>query len=255
MLDTVRVLAENGPIRVELARRGRRLVVVKRLRGFHPELERRLAREADMVRKLDHEGIVPLLEARDGALIYPYLPGVDLDAALERGPLPVARVARIARDLLAALDCAHRLGIVHHDVKPGNVRIRGDRAVLLDFGFAKDVALASITASRQALGTPNYMAPEQFAGRRDDPRSDLYGVAASCYHALAGRPPYGRDVLRVLLGDLEPCLEPLPASARPLESWVHSGLAIDPCDRPASAEAMRAALDAACAGAAPAAPA
>ena len=248
MLDTVRVLAENGPIRVELARRGRRLVVVKRLRGFNPDLERRLEREADVVRKLDHEGILPLLEARDGALVYPYLPGVDLDVALNRGPLPLARVARIARDLLAALACAHRLGIVHHDVKPGNIRIRGERAVLLDFGFAKDVALASITASRQALGTPNYMAPEQFAGRRDDPRSDLYGVAASCYHALSGRPPYGRDVLRVLLGDLEPCLEPLPASARPLERWVRFGLETDPCDRPESAEAMRDALDAAVPG-------
>ncbi|MEX2501599.1 MAG: serine/threonine-protein kinase [Trueperaceae bacterium] len=252
MFSTVRVLAANGPIRVELARKGRRLVVVKRLQGFHPELERRLTREAEVVRKLDHDGILPLLEVRDGVLVYPYLPGVDLDVALEAGPLPLPRVAAVARHVLEALAYAHRLGIVHHDVKPGNVRLRGERAVLLDFGFAKDVALASITASRQALGTPNYMAPEQFSGQRDDPRSDLYGVAASCYHALSGRPPYGRDVLRVLLGDLAPTLEPLPQGCAALEAWILRGLALDPCDRPPDADAMRSDLERVLAGAAPA---
>jgi serine/threonine-protein kinase len=242
MIKTVRVLAENGPVRVELARSHGRLVVVKRLAGFHPLLERRLAREAEVVRKLDHPNILPLLEARDGALVYPYVPGVDLGVALERGPLKPSRALRIAADLLRALAYAHGLGIIHNDVKPGNVMLRGERTLLHDFGFAKDVGLTAITSASTALGTPNYMAPEQFAGERSDPRSDLYGVGAVVYHALAGRPPYGRDVLRVLVGDRHVPLAALPERAGCAAGWVRRALAPAPDQRFASAEAMLAAL-------------
>jgi serine/threonine-protein kinase len=242
MIKTVRVLAENGPVRVELARRGGRLVVVKRLAGFHPLLERRLAREAEVVRKLDHPNILPLLDARDGALVYPYIPGVDLGTALAGGPLKPSRALRIAADLLRALAYAHELGIIHNDVKPGNVMLRGERTLLHDFGFAKDVGLAAITSASTALGTPSYMAPEQFAGERSEPRSDLYGVGALVYHALAGRPPYGRDVLRVLVGDTDVPLEPLPDRAALAWTWVRRALAPRPEQRFESAPAMLAEL-------------
>lgn len=242
MLKTVRVLSENGPVRVELARTEDRLVIVKRLAGFHPLLERRLEREAEVVRKLDHPNIVPLLSARDGALVYPYVPGIDLGAALARGPLSTARALRVAADLLAALAYAHGRGIIHNDVKPGNLIVRGERTLLLDFGFAKDVGLTAITSASTALGTPNYMAPEQFEGERSDPRSDLYGVGAVIYHALSGHPPYGRDVLRVLIGDRAVSLEPLPPSAACAWSWVRRALHPDPNRRWASAEEMLAEL-------------
>jgi serine/threonine protein kinase len=242
MIKTVRVLSENGPVRVELARSHGRLVVVKRLAGFHPLLERRLAREAEVVRKLDHPNILPLLEARDGALVYPYVPGVDLATALASGPLKPARALRIAADLLRALAYAHALGIIHNDVKPGNVMLRGERTLLHDFGFAKDVGLTAITSTSTALGTPSYMAPEQFTGERSDPRSDLYGIGAVVYHALSGRPPYGRDVLRVLVGDREVPLAPLPERAGRASVWVRRALAPAPEQRFASAEAMLAAL-------------
>lgn len=239
MLKTVRVLAENGPVRVELARTRDRLVVVKRLFGFHPELERRLVREAEVVAKLDHPNILPILDARDGALVYPYVPGVSLARVLEDGPLPPARALRIALALLDALAYAHDAGVIHNDVKPGNVVLRGERVLLLDFGFAKDVGLAAITASQMALGTPSYMAPEQFAGQRSDPRSDLYGVGAVVHHALVGEPPYGRDVLRVLLGDRTVPLEPLPPAAASLRAWLERALEPDPERRFAHARAMR----------------
>lgn len=242
MLKTVRVLAENGPVRVELARAHDRLVVVKRLFGFHPELERRLVREAEVVRKLDHPNILPILDARDGALVYPYVPGVSLARALDDGPLSPLRALRIARDLLAALAYAHGLGIIHNDVKPGNVVLRGERVMLLDFGFAKDVGLAAITESQTALGTPSYMAPEQFAGQRSDPRSDLYGVGAVVYHALTGAPPFGRDVLRVLVGDRSIPLRPLPPGSEAIQPWLQRALALDPAERYASAAVMRASL-------------
>lgn len=242
MLKTVRVLAENGPVRVELARTDGRLVVVKRLAGFHPLLERRLAREAEVVRKLDHPNILPLLAARDGALVYPYVPGIDLGSALERGPLTPGRAMRVARDLLRALAYAHGLGIIHNDVKPANLMVRGERTLLLDFGFAKDLGLTAITANSTAMGTPSYMAPEQFAGERSDPRSDLYGVGAVVYHALSGRPPYGRDVLRVLVGDREVPLTPLPPRAAFAWRWVRRALDPDPAGRYADAATMLAEL-------------
>lgn len=242
MLKTVRVLAENGPVRVEVARTHDRLVVVKRLFGFHPELERRLAREAEVVRKLDHPNILPILDVRDGALIYPYVPGVSLADALGRGPLTPARALRVAAGVLEALAYAHELGIIHNDVKPGNVVLRGEQVLLLDFGFAKDVGLSAITESQMALGTPSYMAPEQFAGQRSDPRSDLYGVAALVYHAIVGEPPYGRDVLRVLVGDRTVPLAPLPEALHEIEAWLVPALAPEPDQRYPDADAMRAAM-------------
>ena len=238
MLTTVRVLAEQGPIKVELARWRDRLVVVKRLQGSHPVLGERLQREAEVVGKLQHDNIVPLLGAEDGALVYAYCPGVSLAEALDRGALPLPRSLKIARDLLEALSYAHGRGVIHLDVKPGNILIKGERAMLTDFGFAKDLALTAITSQEMALGTPNYMAPEQFRGVRTDRRSDLYAAAAVMYHMLTGAPPYGRQVLRFLAGDDRVPLEPLPDDASALEAVVLRGLRREPDERFESAEAM-----------------
>lgn len=245
MLRTVRVLAENGPVRVEIARLGGpagRLVVVKRLVGFHPTLERRLAREAEVVTKLDHPGILPLVETRDGALVYPYVPGPSLAALVQGGPLPAPRVVRFADALLAALADAHRHGVVHHDVKPDNVLVRGDRPILTDFGFAKDLGLAAITGADTALGTPHYMAPEQFDGARGDPRSDLYALTATLYHALVGTPPWGAEALRVAAGGADLPLAAPPGAGAALAPWLRRGLARDPGARFPDADAMRVAL-------------
>ena len=242
MLTTVRVLAEQGPIKVELARWDDRLVVVKRLQGSHPVLGERLRREAEVVAKLQHANIVPLLGAEDGALVYAYCPGVSLAEALARGPLPLQRSLKIARDVLEALAYAHGEGIIHLDVKPGNILIKGERALLTDFGFAKDLALTAITGPQMALGTPNYMAPEQFQGVRTDVRSDLYATAAVLYHMLTGAPPYGRQVLRFLAGDDRVPLEPLPDRARELEDLVRRGLRREPEGRFPDARSMLEAL-------------
>lgn len=250
MLEPVRVLSQQGLVRVELARWEERLVVVKRLVGVSPEVARRLEREADVVRKLDHPLIVPLLAAFDGNLVYAYVPGNDLAALLEGGPLPVARAVKVASDVLRALDHAHRHGVVHCDVKPANVLLKGERALLTDFGFAKDLALTAITGDQELLGTPNYMAPEQFRGVRTDHRSDLYGVGAMLYHALVGEPPYGSQVVRWLVGDDRVPLAPLPSAAAALEPVVRRALARAPEQRFASADAMLGALRSAQPGAA-----
>lgn len=245
MLETVRILSQRGLVRVDLARWEERLVVVKRLVGVSTETERRLEREADVARKLDHPNIVPLLAAFDGNLVYAYVPGSDLGTVLEGGPLPVTRAAKVAADVLRALEHAHLHGVIHCDVKPGNVLLKGERALLTDFGFAKDRALTAITGDQEMLGTPNYMAPEQFAGIRTEHRSDLYGVGAMLYHCLAGEPPYGSQVVRWLVGDDRVPLAPLPPEAAALEPIVRRALARAAEERFEDASAMLDALRAA----------
>lgn len=242
MYTTVRILSDNGPVRVELARWQGRMVVIKRLRAHSPFLKARIAREAAVLKKLAHPNIVPLLSAEDDALIYAYCPGVNLAEALEGGPLPLKRSLKIIGDVLLALAYAHDNGVIHCDIKPSNILVRGERALLADFGFAKDLALTAITDTGVMLGTPNYMAPEQFRGERSDPRSDLYAVGAVLYHMLSGAPPYGNQVLRFLVGDATLALAPLPAAAAEAAPLIARALARYPEGRFQSACEMLSAL-------------
>jgi serine/threonine protein kinase len=230
-------------MRVELARWRGQLVVVKRLQGVSPVLAARLEREAEVVHKLDHPNIVPLLGSHEGALIYSYCPGVSVAEALEEGPLSLGRSLRVAHDVLAALDYAHSRGVIHLDVKPANILVKGERCLLTDFGFAKDLALTNITGEQTMLGTPSYMAPEQFQGTRTERRSDIYAVGAVLYHMLSGAPPFGGQVLRFLVGDPSIELTPLPSLPGGLHEVVHRALRRDPEERFPSAKAMLSALE------------
>lgn len=245
MRTPIRRLADHGAVHVDLVDWDGRLAVVKRLVRYNPTLERRLAREATILQKLDHPNLVPILAVEDGAVVYPYAPGIDLDDVLAQGPLRLRRATRIAGAMLDALAHAHDRGVLHHDVKPNNVRLRGNDVKLVDFGFAKDLGLSAITDAGMVLGTPQYMAPEQFRGERDDPRSDLYGVAAVTYHALTGGPPYGRNALRMLAGDASVTLEPVHGEGAPLFAWLARGLSREPSRRFADARSMKDALNAA----------
>ena len=243
MFATVRILADSGPVRVELARWRDRLVVVKRLKTHSPFLIGRIQREAAVLTKLEHENIVPLLGVEKDAIIYAYYPGVSLAEALEVGPIPLTRSLKIIGDVLSALVYAHDNDVIHFDVKPGNILVRGEKALLADFGFAKDLALTAITDQDVMLGTPSYMAPEQFRGERHDPRSDLYSVGAVLYHMLHGSPPYGGQVIRFLVGDNSLQLEPLPEEAQDMAAVVYKSLSRLPDDRYQTAQEMLDALD------------
>jgi serine/threonine-protein kinase len=241
MLSTVRVLARHGPVLLELARWHGRLVVVKRLNGFAPQVAGRLAREAEVAARLKHPNIVPLLAVRDDALIYEYCPGVNLAQMLAEGPLSIRRSLQIIGGVLTALAFAHDRNVIHFDVKPANIMVRGRQSQLTDFGFAKDLAMAGIT-QEQVMGTPGYMAPEQFRGQRHDPRSDLYAAGAVLYHMLCGEPPYGSDIIRFLVGHDPPPLEPLPPAAAFLQEPVERALRFRAEDRFATAAEMGNAL-------------
>ncbi|MBK5189494.1 MAG: serine/threonine protein kinase, partial [Gemmatimonadaceae bacterium] len=160
----------------------------------------RFRREIQLAASLQHPHIVQLLAAGQvGDLFYytmPLVAGESLRGKLAReGELPVSDAIRILRDVVDALAYAHARGVVHRDIKPDNVLISGQHAVVTDFGVAKAMSAASgsssLTSLGVALGTPAYMAPEQAAADPNvDHRADLYAVGAMAYEMLCGHPPF-----------------------------------------------------------------
>ena len=159
----------------------------------------RFLREIELVAQLRHPHIVPLFDSgeADGALYYvmPYEPGLSLRERLKREHLlPPDQVIVILRDICEALSYAHAEGVVHRDIKPDNVLLSGNHALVADFGIAKaagDAVLSRDADDRPTLGTPMYMAPEQMLGDANmDHRVDIYAVGALAYELLAGYPPF-----------------------------------------------------------------
>jgi serine/threonine-protein kinase len=189
-----------------------RLVALKILASQLATDERfrqRFVRESRMVASIDHPHIIPIYEAGEsGGLLFiamRYVEGRDLRALLdEEGPLPLARANRILTQVAAALDAAHRHGLVHRDVKPANILVTGDpdseHTYLTDFGLTKNTdSLGGLTSQGQFMGTPRYVAPEQITGEQVDPRADVYAFGCVTYEVLTGMPPFQRDSQLALL--------------------------------------------------------
>ena len=182
-----------------------RKVVVKVL---PPELaagvnHERFRREIQVAAQLQHPHVVPLLSAgeRDSLIWYtmPFINGHSLREALAKGErFSVKDVVRILRDVAEALDYAHGLGVIHRDIKPGNVLLLGTHALVTDFGVAKAISAAmptsGFTSAGMAIGTPAYMAPEQIvADPAADHRMDLYALGLLAYEMLTGHVPFKED--------------------------------------------------------------
>jgi hypothetical protein len=219
----------------------------------------RFQREIQLVASLQHPHIVPVLATGQvGDLFYytmPLVEGESLRAKLAReGELPVADAIRILRDVVDALAYAHAHGVVHRDIKPDNVLISGQHAVVTDFGVAKAMSAATgsstLTSLGLALGTPAYMSPEQAAADPSvDHRADLYAVGAMAYEMLCGRPPFsGMTPQQVLAAHVT--LSPTPLNVqRPmvppaLNALVMRCLEKKPADRVQSAGEMLSQLQA-----------
>jgi hypothetical protein len=153
----------------------------------------RFLREARILASLNHPNVVPVHRTGEAAglpyYVMDYIAAETLAARLDRGPLAPAEAVAVASDVLAALEAAHRRGIVHRDVKPSNVFLCEGRAVLGDFGIAKSWTGGGepLTLPGSAIGTPDYMAPEQMVGKPATPATDLCAVGLLLYEALTGR--------------------------------------------------------------------
>jgi serine/threonine-protein kinase len=230
-----------------------RAVAVKRLHGhLVPDAtsRQRLAAEARAVAALSHPVIVGVYdvdtEGESPAIVMELVDGESLAAKIERdGPLEPARAASITADVADALFHAHQRGVVHRDVKPGNVLIAADgRARLVDFGIAHslDEAASRLTVTGTVVGTLRSMAPEQLAGGPIGPRTDLYGLGVVLHEALTGRPPYPTST-PVALVEAQRARPPALDGVEPaLAAIIASCLAQDPADRPLHAGALAAAL-------------
>ncbi len=199
-----RELGAGGMATVYLAEdlRHRRQVAIKVLR---PELAAvigadRFVREIQTIAALQHPHILGLIDSGevDGTAYYvmPYVEGESLRDRLTREKqLAVAEAVRIATEVAAALDYAHRHGVIHRDIKPENILLHDGNALVADFGIALAVSSAGggtrMTETGMSLGTPTYMSPEQAMGEREiGPRSDVYALGAVTYEMLVGEPPF-----------------------------------------------------------------
>ena len=265
----------RGGMAVVYRARDLRLDRTVALKLLAPELARndtfrlRFTHESRAAAAIDHPHIVPVYEAgeTDGLLYIAmrYVEGSDLRHLLDRrGPLAPTVALRIAAQVASALDAAHEHGLVHRDVKPGNILVaRGtdsdhpEHAYLTDFGLTKkSLSLTGFTTVGQFVGTLDYVAPEQISGRPVDGRCDVYGFACVVFECLAGRPPFRREDDMALLWAHQydqppPLTESRPDLAPAVDTVFARALAKSPDDRHDSCLAFVVALRGAVTGAAP----
>lgn len=232
-----------------------RSVAIKQLRALPgvPEAEREVAkeramREARITARLHHPHAVPVFDAveHEGqpCLVMQLLPSTPLSAMLrDGGPLPVAQVARIGTEIASALAAAHSLGIVHRDVKPGNILITTDGAAhISDFGISHAMGDATLTRTGMIHGTPAYLAPEAARGEDASFPADVFSLGSTLYAAVEGAPPFGSDGNSLaLLHKVAAARVPPPARAGQLTPFLVDMLAAEPESRP-SMEAVAASL-------------
>ena len=213
------------------------------------DLRARFEREARAVAGLNHPNICILhdIGSQDGAgyMVMEYMEGETLAARIEKGALPLDQAIKFATQIADALDRAHRAGVTHRDVKPQNIMLTRDGVKVLDFGLAKSSSskpaptestlTAALTAEGTVMGTPQYMAPEQFEGREADVRSDIWAFGAALYEMVTGQKAFQGKSYSSLVGAIL-AADPAPMAVKPfkpawIERLVRRCLAKDPEDR------------------------
>jgi hypothetical protein len=218
-----------------------------------PDTLERFRLEAVAAARLSHPAVVRVFDTGidDGVcfIVMELFEGRTLEDMLAReGALDPARAVRIVRHVLDALAHAHREGVVHRDVKPGNILVDDSLVKVMDFGIAKAAFADDLSTTGNLLGTVSYLAPEQVEGGPADARTDLYSVGVVLYEALTGRPPFRGDS-HVATAAMRLSTDPVPPRAlragipREIDEAVMRALRRHPDDRFQSAEEMRSALD------------
>ncbi|WP_312877679.1 serine/threonine-protein kinase [Lentzea indica] len=210
---------------------------------FHEAVQRAM-REGRIAARLQHPNAIAVydvvVENGKPCLVMEYLPSRNLSAVLEeRGPMPPMEAARIGSLAASALAAAHGAGIVHRDIKPGNVLIGRDGAVkITDFGISRALGDVAVTKTGMLAGTPAYLAPELARGAEPAPPSDVFSLGATIYAMTEGEPPFGKStndlglLYKVARGETRP-----PMRSGPLTPLLIRLLANEPAQRPTAAQA------------------
>jgi Tol biopolymer transport system component/predicted Ser/Thr protein kinase len=263
--EVITLLGAGGMGEVYQARDTRldRTVAIKICRGRFTE---RFEREARAISSLNHPHICALYDiGREDSvefLVMEYLEGETLETRLRKGALPIEEALRIATQIASALDAAHRKGVVHRDLKPGNVMLTRSGAKLLDFGLAKiaqpvtfsgtdppgPTATQAITAQGTILGTFQYMSPEQLEGKETDARSDIFSFGAMLYEMITGRKVFEGSSHASLIAAVMSANPPSVSTVQPMASpaldrLVRKSLAKSPDDRWQSASDLLSELE------------
>ena len=205
---------------------------------------RRFQREVAAAQKISHPHVVPVLGAgEEGGLPYlvqALIAGGSLhDRLVADGALDLATTVRLLRGPAEGIDALHASGLVHRDIKPGNILLDGETAYVTDFGLAKDSQASNLTRPGQALGSLDYMAPEQIRGEDVSAATDVYALGCMIHECLTGTPPFGgRPSMRVLFAHLQeepPDLASVPGITPPVAKAINRALEKEAEDRPASA--------------------
>lgn len=207
---------------------------------------RRFLKETRLMKQLNHPGIVTVFEAglhdEYGYMVMEYLPK-NLTGLIDRGgSMPIQKAVNLTVQIADALYYLHRNGIVHRDIKPGNILLRLDGSpALTDFGIAKLLdSETRLTKTGISLGTPLYMSPEQCQAKKVTGRSDLYSLGILFYEMLTGAPPYsGRDSRTIMVRHIRDPLPKLPFRLRSCQPLCDALLAKTPSDRPGSMAALQ----------------
>ncbi len=241
----LRRLGEGGMGVVHLAvdPQGRQ-VAVKVLRGEVAGDEvarRRLSREVETMRRVRSKFIAEVLDAdvtgHRPYIVTRYVPGRPLDEIVkDDGPLDLPALVRVAHGVAAALSAVHSVGVIHRDLKPGNVLILDGEPVLIDFGIAQAVDATRLTQTGMFIGTPGYLAPEIIEGQEAGPEVDVHAWAGTLLYAGTGQPPFGKGTLEMIFYNItagKADISGAPAELRPL---LKAAFQRNPSKRPKAAE-------------------
>ena len=229
-------------------------VLPEHLRGSQERIER-LEHEARSISQLSHPHICALHDIGEAEgvhfLVMEYLEGETLEERLKRGPLPLIETLEIGSQIADAIDRAHRTGVIHRDLKPGNVMLTRDGVKVLDFGLAKELQAAGepldtmsptvgLTQEDSIIGTLQYMAPEQLEGKEVDHRADVFALGGVLYEMVSGSRPFqAESQAGVIAAILEREFVPLEGELEVLSPILESCLAKDPEERWQSAADVR----------------
>jgi serine/threonine protein kinase, bacterial len=222
-----------------------RIVAIKLLPAHFSENEdfqRRFRREAHAAARLNTPHVIPIHNYGeiDGRLYVDMrlIEGSDLQAVLAKGPMEPARAVRIIEGVALALHAAHKVGLLHRDVKPSNILLdENDFAYLIDFGIARAADETRLTKSGNAIGTFQYIAPERLESRAgEDARADIYSLACVLYECLTGQPPFDEDSMARLVAAHLNTPPPKPSTTQPnvpaqIDPVIATGMAKDPDNR------------------------